>query len=296
MRFSSMGYALRDAFRSLRRNKLMGLASIATAAISLVILGAAWILVLNTHYLAGAMESELEINAYILTDVPREQALLMGSKLEAIPGVAEIVFVPKEEGLKGLEERFGEEGTNLLEALGGNNPLPDIYRLKAQDAADVPRIAGDAAKLEGVEKVRYGQGMVEKLLSLTKWLRTAGVVVIFAVGLAAVFLIATTIRLTVFARRREVAIMKLVGATNWYIRWPFFLEGMIIGLTGALIAVGSLHVFYGQLLQNIALTVSFLPVMTEPSVLYGVYRNLIIMGTALGALGSAISLRRFLKV
>ena len=296
MRLSSMEYAFRDAFRSLRRNKLMSLASIATAAISLVILGAAWILVLNTHYLAGAMESELEINAYILTEIPREQALAMKSQFEAIPGVAEIIFVPKEEGLKGLEERFGQEETNLLEALGGNNPLPDVYRIKAGIASDVPRIAEDASKLEGVEKVRYGQGMVEKLLSLTKWLRTVGVVVIFAVGLAAVFLIATTIRLTVFTRRREVAIMKLVGATNWYIRWPFFLEGMIIGLTGALIAVGSLHYCYGELLKNIALTVNFLPVMTDRGVLFDVYRNLIVMGTGLGALGSAISLRRFLKV
>lgn len=296
MRFSSMGYALRDALRSLRRNKLMGLASIATAAISLVILGAAWILVLNTHYLAAAMESELEINVYILQDITREQALQMQEKFAAIPGVAEIVFVPKEEGLKGLEERFGKEDTNLLEALGGNNPLPDVYRLKAQMASDVPRIAGDASQLAGVEKVRYGQGMVEKLLSLTKWLRTAGVAVIIAIGLAAIFLIATTIRLTVFARRREIIIMKLVGATNWYIRWPFFLEGMIIGLTGAFIAVLSLHFSYGQLLKNLALTVSFLPVMTDQGVLFNIYRNLLVMGALLGALGSAISLRRFLKV
>jgi len=144
--------------------------------------------------------------------------------------------------------------------------------------------------------VRYGQGLVEKLLSLTHWLRTAGLVIIAAIALAAIFLIATTIRLTVFARRREIGIMKLVGATNWYIRWPFFLEGMMIGFLGAAVAVAAIHIFYGKLTQNIALTISFLPVMKDTAVLYDIYKNLIIMGTALGALGSAISLRRFLKV
>lgn len=295
MKISSLSYSLRDAFRSLWRNRVMTLASVATVAISLLILGATWLLVLNTEYLAEYMESELEINVYLKNDIPREEALAMQDMLAMIPGVAEIVFVPKEEGLKGLEERFGED-TDLLEALGDRNPLPDVYRMKAVSASDVPFIAKTTAELEKVENVRYGQGLVERLLSLTNWMRTAGVVIILAIALAAVFLIATTIRLTVFARRREITIMKLVGATNWYIRWPFFLEGMIIGFTGALTAVGLLNLFYGELTKNIALTISFLPVMTDRVIITGIFKNLLLIGTSLGALGSAISLRRFLKV
>lgn len=295
MKLSSLSYAFRDALRSLWRNKFMTLASIATVAISLLILGTAWLLVINSNYLAAVMESELEINAYLKDDVPREEAEGMKEVFASISGVAEVVFVPREEGLKMLEDKFGES-TNLLEALGDKNPLPDVYRIKALEAASVPEIANAAAGLDRVEKVRYGQGMVEKLLALTHWLRTAGLVVIVAIALAAIFLIATTIRLTVFARRREIGIMKLVGATNWYIRWPFFLEGMMIGLTGALIAVGLINIFYGELTKNLALTVSFLPVMRDTSTLYSIYRYLLIMGTGLGALGSAISLRRFLKV
>lgn len=295
MRLSSLQYAVRDAFRSLKRNKVMSMASMATVAISLLILGCAWLLVLNTQYLATTMESELEINAYLQLDVPRDKALAMKKQLESLTGVAQVTFVPKEEGLKLLEERFGKD-TDLLKALGGNNPLPDMYRLKTKEAPQVPLVAEEVAKIQEIEKVRYGQGMVEKLLALTNWLRSVGVVVIIAVGLAAVFLIATTIRLTVFARRREIGIMKLVGATNWYIRWPFFLEGMFIGLTGALIAVGTLHFFYSELVKNIALTINFLPIMTDKAMLYEVYQYLFIIGTALGAMGSAISLHRFLKV
>lgn len=295
MKLSSFSYALRDALRSLWRNKFMSIASVATVAISLLILGSAWLLVINTNYLAAVMESELEINVYIKPDVPREQAEAMNDVFAGIHGVAEVIFVPREEGLKLLEERFGEE-TNLLEALGERNPLPDVYRIKAAQASAVPTIASMAGELENVENVRYGQGMVEKLLSLTNWLRTAGVVIIIAIAIAAVFLIATSIRLTVFARRREVAIMKLVGATNWYIRWPFFLEGMIIGVAGALIAVGLLNLSYSELTKNIALTINFLPIITEKETLYGIFKNLLIIGTCLGAIGSAISLRRFLKV
>jgi len=295
VKISSMSYAFRDAFRSIRRNKVMSLASVATVAISLLILGCAWLLVINTHYLATTMESELEINIYLNSDVTREQAEGMKAELAGLPGVESVTFVSKEEGLKSLEERFGKD-TDLLQALGGNNPLPDMYRMKAQEAAQVPELAAAVEKMEGVEKVRYGQGMVERLLSLTQWLRTVGVIVIVAVSLAAVFLIATSIRLTVFARRREIGIMKLVGATNWYIRWPFFLEGMIIGFVGALIAVGALHFFYMQLAQNVALTISFMSIMSDKTVLYTIYRNLLLMGTAIGALGSAISLHRFLKV
>lgn len=290
-----MEYAFRDAFRSMKRNKVMTFASVATVAISLLILGCAWLLVLNSQHLANVMESELEINAYIKKDLTREDALNLRRKFEAIGGVAQVTFVSKEEGLKGLQERFGEDAS-IVDALGGNNPLPDMYRLKAKIAEDVPRIAGEVEGIPEVENVRYGQGVVEKLLALTNWMRTVGVIAVVAIGLAAIFLIATSIRITVFSRRREIGIMKLVGATNWYIRWPFFLEGMIVGLVGAVLAILSLHIFYAKLVQNVVLTLNFLPILRDTSIIFNVYKSLLLIGAFLGAAGSAISLRRFLKV
>jgi cell division transport system permease protein len=295
LRLSSLEYAFRDAFRSMKRNKVMCLAAIATVAVSLLILGCAWLLVLNSEHMASVMESELEINAYLRSEITREDALNLKRKFEAIGGVAQVTFISKEEGLKNLQERFDED-TNILEALGGNNPLPDMYRVKAKIADDVPRIAMEVEKIPEVENVRYGQGVVEKLLALTNWLRTVGVVVVLVIGLAAVFLIATSIRLTVFARRREIGIMKLVGATDWYIRWPFFLEGLIVGFVGAVLAVLSLHFFYSRLVHNVILTVNFLPILNDLSIIVHVYKWLLFIGTFLGAVGSAISLRRFLKV
>lgn len=295
MKISSMRYAFRDAFNSMRRNALMTMASIVTMAISLLILGGAWLLVLNSENMAAAMESELEINAYLKQEITREEALNLRPEFEGVAGVAKVTFVPKEEGLQGLQERFGED-TDIVDTLGETNPLPDMYCVKAEVAEDVPRIAQEIEKIAAVETVRYGQGMVERLLALTNWLRTAGVVLVFAIGLAAVFLIATTIRLTVFARRKAIGIMKLVGATNWFIRWPFFLEGMIIGLIGAGLAVLSLQFIYNQLVQNVLVTLNFMPILQDEAQIWRVFKSLFLIGTVLGAVGSAISMRRFLKV
>lgn len=295
MKISSLSYSFRDAFLSMKRNKLMTLASLATVAITLIILGCAWLLVLNTNYLASTMESELEISVYVHTDLSREEALNMRTDIEALSGIASVTFVPKEEGLQSMEGKFGED-VDLLETLRGRNPLPDMYRIKATDADQVPALALAMQSIQGVEQVKYGQGMVEKLLSLTDWIRSVGLIVIIAVSIAAIFLIATSIRLTVFARRKEIGIMKMVGATNAYIRWPFFLEGMIIGLSGAVIAVGVIHFFYMQLSQNVSLTLSFISIMNDKTVIMEIYRNLLFLGTFIGAMGSAISLRRFLKV
>lgn len=295
MKISSLSYSFRDAFRSMRRNKLMTIASLATVAITLIILGSAWLLVLNTNYLATSMESELEISVYVNTEASRDEALNLRSDIEALSGIDTVTFVAKEEALASMENQFGDD-TDLLETLRGRNPLPDMYRIKATDANQVPALAMAMQSIQGIEQVKYGQGMVEKLLSVTDWLRSVGLVVIIAISIAAVFLIATSIRLTVFARRKEIGIMKMVGATNGYIRWPFFLEGMIIGLSGALIAVGVIHLFYMQLSQNVSMTLSFISIMTDETVLLEIYRNLLFLGTFIGAMGSAISLHRFLKV
>jgi len=295
VRLSSLEYAFRDAFRSIKRNKVLCIASIATVTVSLLILGCAWLLVLNSEHMASAMESELEINAYLRPEINREDALNLKRKFEVLGGVAQVTFISKEDGLENLQKRFGDDAS-ILEALGGNNPLPDMYRFKAKDAADVPRIAGEVEKIPEVENVRYGQGVVEKLLALTDWMRTVGMVIVFIIGVASIFLIATSIRITVFARRREIGIMKLVGATDWYIRWPFFLEGMIVGIIGAVIAVLLLHFFYARLVQNVILTLNFLPILRDTAIIFDVYKWLLFIGAFLGAAGSAISLRRFLKV
>jgi cell division transport system permease protein len=245
--------------------------------------------------MAGAMESELEINIYLRTDADSNRAVELKRTLERMEEIRTAVFVSKDEGLRLLNERFGAE-VDLAETLEGENPLPDMFRVSVREAAQIPDLAERIQQLAGVDMVRYGQGMIEQLLQATQWIRFVGSIVVLATAAAALFLIATTIRLTVFSRSKEISIMKLVGATNWYIRWPFLLEGMVIGLLGALLAVAGLHLFYVRTVRFLAESMNFIPIVTDASVMFEVYRGLLGFGTCLGAIGSVFSMRRFLKI
>ncbi|MDD4335640.1 MAG: FtsX-like permease family protein, partial [Desulfotomaculaceae bacterium] len=145
------------------------------------------------------------------------------------------------------------------------------------------------------DKVRYGQGIVEKMMDLSKWVRTAGLITMTLLGVAAVFLIATTIRLSVYARRKEIGIMKTLGATNWFVRFPFVLEGMMLGLAGSLIAVAVVYFGYISLIGNIQLSLPFVQLVTDRALIKPLMELLLLTGLVIGAVGSLISMRRFLK-
>jgi cell division transport system permease protein len=273
----------------------MTFASLATVAISLAILGFAWMVVINADHIAGAMESELEINIYLRTDVDSNRALELKRMLEQMEEIQTAVFVSKDEGLQLLNERFGAE-VDLSETLEGENPLPDMFRVRVKQAAQIPDLAERIQQWAGVDMVRYGQGMIEQLLKATQWVRFLGSIVVLATAAAALFLISSTIRMTVFSRSKEISIMKLVGATNWYIRWPFFLEGMVIGMLGALLAAAGLHLFYMRTVRFLTESMNFIPIVTDTSAMFKVYRGLLEFGACLGAMGSVFSMRRFLKI
>jgi len=194
-----------------------------------------------------------------------------------------------------LKSQFGEKG-GLLEALAGQNPLPDSFTVKTNTADDVVPVAQSIENTGLFEKVRYGQGVVEKLFALINWVRLLGVGIMALLALAAVVLVAITIRLTVYARREEIMIMKYVGATDWFIRWPFFLEGVFLGLIGSLAAVVVLFWSYLSILKDISISLAFIRLISEPDLLWRISMAMVLAGTSLGALGSTISLRRFLKV
>ncbi|NPV27800.1 MAG: ABC transporter permease [Firmicutes bacterium] len=295
MKIRTVGYFFREAMLSVKRNGWMSLASVGTMAICLLVVGTALLLVLNTNRIVTSIESNIEIIAYLRTDTTVEKSVQLGKELRAMPEVAEVEFVSKEKALQTLTQKFGKEH-NLIAALGGTNPLPDAFKIKAKNPAEVGDLAKKIEALPQVEKVRYGQEVVEKLFSLTRWLKLICVGIMVFLALAAVFLVATNIRLALFARRREIQIMKLVGATNWFIRWPFFLEGMFLGLVGAVIAVAILAGSYSVLIGHVRVTLAFLPLVTDPRLLWQVFGGLLAAGTILGAIGTVISLYRFLDV
>lgn len=295
MKVSTFGHLIIQGFRSLWRNGWMSVASIGTVTITLFIFGLFLLLVLNTNHIASSVESDVEIAAFLDVDLPEEKVLAVGEQLDKIMGVTAVTFVPKEESLEQLTKTFGRDH-DLVAALDGKNPLPDYYRVKTLDPTQVGTVARMIGRMAEVEEVRYGQEYVDRLFAVTHWIRISGVALMTLLSVAAVFLIATTIRLTVFARRREIAIMRLVGATNWFIRWPFILEGTFLGLIGASLAVLILLFSYLGVIDQLRTSIPFVPLMTDVNLLKQLLTGMLLAGIALGICGSVLSLRRFLKV
>lgn len=294
MKIRTISYLFKESLCSLIRNGWMSVASILTVAISLFVFGVFFLLVLNVNNVADNIESTIEIKAYFQDDISQEEINATQKQIEALPGVSSIQFIGRDDALNSFKNQFGEK-SDLLEGLW-KNPLPDSVTVKTKTADDVVPVAQSIENMGNFQKVRYGQGVVEKLFDLINWVRLLGVGMMILLGVAAVVLVAITIRLTVFARKREITIMKYVGATDWFIRWPFFMEGVFLGLIGSLVSVLALVLSYSSLLENVSISLAFIRLVSEPDLIWKISIGMIIAGTSLGALGSVISLRKFLKV
>ena len=287
-------YFFSEAFKSLYRNRVLTFATIANVAICILILGAAVLLTANASNIIENLESDVEIVAFIDKEMSDKDTAVLKKKIEIIEGVDTIAFVSKEEGLQRLQEKFGGAEYDLGSTLE-ENPLRDSFEIQAIDPHQVPEIARQIEILNGVYKVNYGKGVVEKLFQVTQWVRVVGIVTIFLLAFGAVFLISTTIRLAIFSRRKEIYLMKLIGASDWFIRLPFFLEGIFLGLTGAVIALLFLIVGYGSLTSE-AHTILFLPLVTDKVFLLNIYSGLLGAGVLLGIFATYFSLNKFLDV
>lgn len=295
MKIRTLEYFVKEAFGSIKHNGLMSLASVSTVALSLLILGIFLIMVLNLNHMAAALESQVQVSVYLQDNQNETDITAIGQQIAEIQGIKEVEYISKDQALQRFKERLGEQ-QSILNALGETNPLPNGYDIKVERPELVKGIAQAIMNIEGVENVRYGKDIVENLFSITRMIRTFGLVIIVFLALAAMFIISNTIRLTVFARRREIGIMKYVGATDWFIRWPFLLEGVILGFFGALIAVLLLVKIYSIFTNHVTVSIAFLPILPSYPIMAYLAIFLLGVGMTIGAAGSTISLRKFLHV
>lgn len=295
MKVRTIEYYIREVFISLRRNNWMSVASIGTVAVSLFIFGMFLMMVMNMNKLAENMESQVQINVYLLDKVDREQARDIEKDLKEIEGVESVGFVTKDEAMERFKDRLGDQKT-LLDALDETNPLPDSFEVTVTNPDLVKTAAEKMEKLDGVECAKYGQDVMEHLFEITRLLRIFGFTLMLVLAFATLFIISNTIRLTVFARRKEIAIMKYVGATDWFIRWPFVMEGMVLGLFGSIIAAMVLRTAYTAMAEKVYETLAFFPLIPEQPFLTYITIVVVISGMVVGAIGSAVSIKKFLKV
>jgi cell division transport system permease protein len=285
-------FFLGEVLRNFTRNAGMQVTAIGTVAITVVLLGTFLFVRAALAGLGGQLLDQITISAAVTNDATAAQVTALRRLIAADPRVASVEYVPKEKGWADLRRRLrGQIDTSLIPG----NPLPDMFRVRARRPEQVPAVATGIARLTGVAAVRYGHAEVVRLLQLGDVLRRVGVGVIALFFCVAGIIIANTIRLTVFARRREISIMQLVGATNFYIRAPFICEGLLDGLAGALLAVGVLAIARVTVWPKLVLALSFIPLNAVSFQLGQMVAELLVVGGAVGVIASWIAVGRHLR-
>ncbi|URJ43512.1 permease-like cell division protein FtsX [Paenibacillus polymyxa] len=305
MTFNTFLRHVREGFKNIFRNGWMSVASVTSIIVSLLILGVFIMLVLNVNSLADQADSQVEVNVFLELNVEQNMRETLQKEIAAMPEISKTTFVTKAQGLEELRKDLGDSGKELLEGFDkDSNPLPDKIVVEVIEPTTVPFVAEKIEKLNTLHpekpilKVRYGKGTVETLFTITKLIRNVGFIFVAGLAIMSMFLISNTIRVTILARRKEIGIMKLVGATNFFIRWPFFIEGALIGLIGSLITVGILFTGYQRLLTAVQgdIALNMLKLMPLEGIWIQLSALLIILGMLVGIVGSTLSMRKFLKV
>jgi len=285
-------FFLGEVFRNFTRNASMQATAIGTVAVTIVLLGSFLYVRASIAHIGSDMLSQITASVYMSTDATPAQVEAVRTALAKNPRISTAQFVSKAQGLKELRERMkGQIDMQILT----ENPLPDMFRVHARNPQDVPIIAHAIAKLKGVHEVDYQQDVVARLLQVAEVARKAGVAVIALFVVVAGIIISNTIRLTVFARRREISIMQLVGATNMYIRMPFICEGLLDGILGAFVAIGLLAIAHGTLVPKLTSALPWVQMNVVQVDLSSLVLQLLAVGGAVGVIASWISVGRYLR-
>jgi cell division transport system permease protein len=305
---SSIGYSFREVGQHFRRNWTTVLGAVVTIFLSLFIIGVFVVGSVLIDNMIGSVEDEVTIQAFLSDDATDAQVQAYASKVKGWDNVESVTIRTKEEALEQYQNQMSNRNaSDAISALDGENPLPASLVIKLDDPQEVEstatKIVEDAdfaaicdSKDSPASDVNYGRETVEKLFSVTGYIRVAAIVLVALLTFVAFVFINNTIRLAITARRREIGIMRLVGASNSYIRRPFILEGVIEAVLGALLAIVVLIAGVNALLPKLAASMSFLSFSISNQTLGVCSAGLLVIGVVIGLFGSAIAMRRYLKV
>lgn len=293
---SRLFYNIKQAFQQIWRNKGMALASIFAIAAMMLILGIFFIMVVNLNLFTEMIKKDYDtIEVYLYDDVEEKDAAVMMSTIETFGGVKETAYRPKEEALGILKTRWGENGY-LLDSLG-DNPLPNSILVTVDSLDSAKSVYEKLGDLDGVEDISFYQETVEKLMRVTNFIQVGALILMAFLIIVSIVVVSNTIKLTVLARAREISIMKYIGATNWFIRGPFLVEGILIGIIASLIAAGITYLLYSQIIGLVGrqmLTMLGTPPVPASYLALNLVIIFVAMGVSIGASGSIVSMRRYL--
>lgn len=297
-------YFFGETFSSFRKNFIMFFTAITTVAITLFIVGFFIIIVFDIQGILSSIKNQVEIAVYLKDNVSDELKTYLENEIKGWDEISQVNFVSKDQALEKFKK--DNEGSEILKEIQGN-PLPASFELELKSPEKVEQVAlrfmdKDGNYVEGVDEVIYGQNYVQKLFSITAIVGTIAVLIIIVLLLAAIVLIFNTIRLSVHARRKEIEVMKLVGATNWFVRLPFLFEGFFEGFIGSIISVILLYFLSNYLLIRgekaivDTMHIKDLAILGNNNIILYVYAGLIILGGLIGIFSSGFALKRYIRV
>ena len=287
----------KTALQNIWRNGVMSFSSIFAVTITLVLIGVIGVLALNIQDMSLNIEEGVRIYVKLDRDIDSTAEQAVGEEIKAIKDVKSVTFFTKDQELDKLIEKQGEDGAQLFESFREDNPLGSAYEVEAKDASKLASISKKIRDISGVSTVNYGGESTQDMVKTLQTIQTGGTIFIVALAIVALFMIANTIKITITARQTEISIMRMVGARNWYIRIPFMLEGMLIGLFGSIIPIivlvygyGMIYDYTGGMFMSAMLALKApMPFIRDFSLV------LALLGAGVGLVGSFVSIRRFLK-
>jgi cell division transport system permease protein len=305
---SNIGYSLHEAFRHFRRNWSTVLGAIVTIFLSLFVIGMFVLGSVMVGNLVGNVEDRVTIQAFLSDSADKTAVNALQKKIEGWKNVESVSYKSKEKALEQYKKTMSNRNaSDAVAALDGTNPIPASLVIKLKNPQNVESVAKKLVKDSDFAKVadnssnpsasvQYGRETVQRLFSVTYYLRIAAIVLVALLAFIAFVFINNTIRLAISARRREIAIMRLVGASNGFIRGPFMMEGLLEALIGSVLAVIALNAGLSVVMPKLQTSLKFLTFNLPTNVLVGTYVGLIVIGMLLGMFGSMIAMRRYLKV
>lgn len=289
--FAPVIFLFQECWLNLRRQGMLVLTCVSTSAIALTILGGFALLAWQVHSVAQSIPRQFEVHAFVRTTASRGDSERLAAQIRRLPGVARVSLVPKERAWEDFQKHYAAPA----DLAGMENPLPDKIEIAASTPEQTLQVAREVRKLPLVEQVKGGEEVLRRVLAIANGIRIGGIVLALLLALGTTAIIGNAIKITLFARRRDIRVMQLVGATNGFIRLPFLLEGMVEGGLGGLVACllmgGALQWFTNSVRPNVTL-VKELQLSIDPSLFCG---TLVLAGVLFGVLGSLLSLRRFLR-
>ena len=299
MKYNVLTYLIGEGISNIFKNKKQAATSFGTMCVIMIFFGICFILVGNFNSFIKQVEAEQGIQAYITNDATDDEIKTLGEEIKKLDGVNTIEYISKEEALQHMKDRLGEK-SYLLDGYDQINVFPSSYVITLTDLNKSSEVQSKINELENVKKITSSDETIETLIRIAKGVKIGSYIIIIALICISVFIISNTIKLTVYARRKEISIMKYVGATNSFIRWPFIVEGIIIGLISGAISLAIIAGLYVVIGQNVGF-IKFLSSIGLSLLDFSDMFNLILiiylgLGVGIGILGSSLSMRKYLKV